>query len=635
MVLLDLVYYYTYMPEDDSLEKLKKQLYSRNEVRTSYGEPRRTDDGDKEGPEDWSYTKEPPVFREPLEKKIKEATSTAINKHFATFVTLSVLVFVLTSLFVGYKLFFAGSLISPRNVEIVVDAPATARAGDKLVFKVAIENSNRVDLLDADLVVALPSNTLSADESGNEITEVKRSLGTIPSDGIHEEQIEVLLFGQEEEEVEIEFMLDYGTENSNARLSNKETHAVRISTAPVSLLVVPSVREVQSGNQFEVEVDVKSNTTTQLDNLLLEVQYPGGFNYVSSTPSPARGNDVWRIGELNSQQIKTITLRGYLEGQSNESRFFTFKVGQEGDSQHSIGRLFASAQEPVKITAPQIALSTTINKSPSQVVSAVAGEQITVAINWRNTLRDLLTNMVIEIEIDDQYIKPGSIKVSDGFYQSSTNTIRWDRTTLNNLSTIEPLDSGTISFSFAVADGNTLSNVSNPEIPFSITANANEPQGTSATRTLENRLERIVRIASDLVVTQNLSHTGGPNPPEAETESIYTVQWRAGNSGNEVRNTSVRAALPSYVTFVESSDERVRFSPLTNEVIWNIGGISENVGYSSNLQTSFEIRFTPSSTQAGDPALLVYEALIEGRDVFTGSTVRSQAASLNSPSILE
>jgi hypothetical protein len=138
-----------------------------------------------------------------------------------------------------------------------------------------------------------------------------------------------------------------------------------------------------------------------------------------------------------------------------------------------------------------------------------------------------------------------------------------------------------------------------------------------------------------LIVTQSLTHAGGPNPPQVETESAYRVNWTAGNSGNEVGNASVRAALPSYVTFVGNDDERVRFSPLTNEVIWNIGGIPENAGYSSRLQTSFEILFTPSRTQALKPALLVYDALIEGRDVFTGSTIRSQATSLQSASVLE
>lgn len=624
------------MSEDDSLEKLKKQLYSRDGVRKqTYASETGGRDESEEKNDDWSYEEEPAVFREPLQKKVKKVAKATMGKYFSLFVTLSVVVFILTTLFVGYRLFFAGALISPRNVDIEVDAPATARAGDKVVVALSIANTNRVDLLDAELVVSLPPDTLSADGSGEDMDEITRSLGAIGAGETIEEEIEMLLFAQENDEIEIRFDLDYGTENSNARLSNSEVHTIRISTAPVSLLVIPSIREVQSGNQFEIEVDISSNTTASLDNLLLKIEYPGGFNFISSNPSPVADNNVWRVGDLGSQETETITLRGYLEGQNNENRFFKVTVGEEGDEGYTIGRLFASAEESVGITAPQIALSTEINKSSGQTVSSMAGEQVSVSISWNNTLRDLLTNMVIEAEIDERYVLRNSIEASSGFYQSTTNTIRWDRTTDSTLASIEALERGVVTFSFTVADGSTLTNAVNPEIPISITARASEPQGVDSSRNVENKLERIVRIASDVVIAQKSTPAGGPNPPRAESESLYTIEWRAANSGNAVSNASVRAALPSYVTFVESDDSDVRFSPLTNEVIWNIGAISENVGFSSNLQTSFTISFTPSRSQVGDPALLVYDALIEGRDAFTGSILRSRSTSLQSSAVIE
>lgn len=623
------------MSEDDSLEKLKKQLYSRDGVRQAPAPERRKREEPAEGSEDWSYEEEPTVFRDPIQKKVQKVTRTSINKYFSLFVTLSVVVFVLTTLLVGYRLFFAGSLISPRNVDIEINAPATARAGDKVVAVLSITNTNRVDLLDAELVVTFPEDTLSADGSGEDMDEITRSLGIIGAGETIEEEIEMLLFGQEGDEIEVRFDLDYGTENSNARLSNTEVHTIRISTAPVSLLIIPSVREVQSGNQFEIEVDISSNTTASLDNLLMKVEYPGGFSFISSNPSPVSDNNIWRVGDLGSQETETITLRGYLEGQDNEKRFFKVTVGEEGDDGYVIGRLFASAEESVDITAPQIALSTEINKSSGQTVSSMAGEQVTVSISWGNRLRDLLTNMVIEAEIDERYVLRNSIKAEKGFYQSQTNTIRWDRTTDSNLASIEALERGVVTFSFTVVDGSALTNAINPEIPLSISVRASEPQGVDSSRNVENQLERVVRIASDVVVAQRSAPAGGPNPPRAETESLYTVEWVAGNSGNEVSNASVRAALPSYVTFVESDDNDVRFSPLTNEVIWNIGTISENVGFSSNLQTSFMISFTPSSSQVGDAALLVYDALIEGRDAFTGSILRSRSASLQSSVVIE
>lgn len=613
--------------DENSLDKLQRQLHSRKGVAEREFKKERRERDVSEHKSDWEYEKRPTITESI--KKEKPAPAGKGGKHLTLFVTISLVVFVLTTVFVVYRLFFAGALISPRNVSIDIDAPSTTRAGDSVNFDITIENANKVDLLDAKLLVTLPVDTLSADGDGNRIDTLELDLGTIPTDGMKTEEIDVLLFGKEGDDVEIEFFLDYGTPDSGARLSNTVTHPIRISSAPVSVLVAPSLREVQSGNQFEIEIDVRSNTTASLQNLVLEVEYPGGFSFVSSNPSPIEGENIWRIGSLSSQETETVTLRGYLEGVNNESRFFKVRVGEGSGEGQAIGRLFASGEEKVTITAPPISLATDINKSSAHTISSIAGEQVAVRIDWRNTLRDSLRNLVIEAEIDDRYVEAGSVRATGGFYQSSTNTITWDRTTSSSLSLVDPLESGSVSFSFRIADGNTLSGATNPEIPISITVEASEPQDSGSAREIVNRLERVVRIASDLVISQTLHHSSGPNPPQADTPTTYTVRWVARNSGNDVRSASVRAALPTYVSFVEG-DQGIQFSQLTNEVVWNIGEIEEGGGFSSSLEKTFVVMFNPSASQVNQAPTLVHDALIEGRDAFTGSVVRSRSSALQS-----
>jgi len=629
--------------DNDSLEKLKKQLYSRKGIKETEVQNRsRSTFSRSDHKDDWEYNNEPipqkPAKKEILTKQIQKKE----GRHQFLFVSISLGILLLSSALVAYKLFFSGTLVSPKNVTIEIDGPATARAGDKVNLDVSVENTNKVDLLNAKLIAEFPENTLSADDSGEKVVKVERPLGVIPAGGVVTEEFDVLLFGQENENLPISFSLEYSTESSSALLSNEEVHTVRISTAPVTLRVAPSLREVQSGNQFEIEIDVRSNTATPLENVLVQVEYPNGFNFVSSNPAPISEGNIWRIGTLDTQESKSITIRGYLEGQNNEDRFFRVNVGQESGENDSIGRLFASNQEKVKITAPQIALATEINKSLSKTVSSLAGERVMVKIDWSNTLRNPLTNMIIEAKVDDDYIKENSIQATGGFYQSSNRTIKWDRTTTPALGSIDTFGRGSVVFSFTIADSNKLSGAQNPEIPIKITARASEPQGGDNTRSIENSIDRTVRIASNLIVGQTFVTGGGtfvntgPNPPESERETTYTVQWTVGNSGNDVKNTSVRAALPSYVTFVSAGDDSsVKFSALTNEVIWNIGEISEGTTSVSNLKTSFQISFIPSRSQIGKTPILIYDAEVEGRDSFTGSILRGRSSALQSLKVIE
>lgn len=621
------------LPEDDALERLKRGLYSHNQPRhprTIRKETRERVDADNDADNDrplgWSY--DPPPIVSPPQKSTDNKRASASS----LFLFVAAGIFVITILFVGYRLFFAPPSISPDNVKISIDAPTTARAGDVVRIGVNITNNNTVDLLDARLVVSFPENTLAADGGGTEMREVERPLGTLAPGASLEEEVSVFLFGNEHDELEIGVAFDYGAEGTSARLSNAATHTVRMSTSPVLVVATPSVREVQSGNEFQFEVVVTSNTSLRLDDILVEIVYPRGFTFVSSDPEPSASNALWRLGDLEPGELGKVVVHGYLEGGSNEDRFFTIRVGREGEG--TIGRLFASTQERMTIVAPPIALSTRINGSGEQIAPSVFGARVDVVINWSNTFRAPLTNLVIEARLDDELIEDGSIRVQQGFYRSVDDIIVWNLSTNPRLREVGALESDSVSFSFQIADVRQVGSVVNPTIPISIRASASAPQHAGGTRVIENRLERTVRIASNLAVSQELSPAGGEHPPVAEAETLYSVFWTADNFGNRVNNVSVRAMLPVYVTFVRTDDPNVRFNPLTNEVVWTIGDMDEGIERATHLQTSFDISFIPSRAQANLEAVLVHGARMEGRDAFTGSILRSSAEALNSARVL-
>lgn len=630
--------------DDDSLDKVRRDLYSREggRRRTRLGGKRSRSDGaigSSDAPGDWEY--EEVEQDEPTEEPDTDEGEKS-NKRMSRFFLVSVIIFVLALSFVVYKFFFATDLMSPRNVLVNVDGPTTARAGSEVFFDILIENTNKSDLLDAKLTLTFPENTLSVDGSGEKVEILMRDLGVISAESSTKERFGVSLFGGEGEDVDIDIYLEYGTEHSSGRLSNELVHTVNISSSPVSVLVAPSVSSVQSGNQFEIEVDISSNTNAGVKDVVVRANYPGGFTFVSSNPSPIDGDNVWSLGDINARDRKSITIKGYLEGQDSESKYFAFNVGTAANN-FEIGSLYASAREPVRITMPPIAISTSINKNSGQSVSVPAGRDVSIEVNWRNLLNSPLNNLVIEAEIDSDYIDTNSIRPRSGFYQSSRDVVVWNQSTLSSLQSINARAQGTVEMSFKLVDTNRLGGAINPEVPIKIRAYASEPQGVGSAREIENEVSRTILIASRLGISQSLNYSSGPFansgplPPEANSRTTYTVTWSVSNAGNSAEGVSVRAALPPYVEFVSSGDDSsVRYSPLTNEVVWNVGSVRENAGLAgSAITASFQIAVEPSRSQIGSAPVLLRQASIEGRDSFAGSRLQSSAAALTTESLRE
>lgn len=626
--------------QDDGLDKVKRGLYSRKGIRLEKGDPRSRRETGQKVSGDWSYDEahsEQPRARTSA-KPVGEHTR---SRWLTIFIIISAGVFLLAVGTFIYRFAVVGMFFSPRNVTIEVEAPRTAGAGEEIEFRVSARNDNRAPLQNAELFLEFPEGTYAADEEGAVLERLSREIGTIESEGSAEEEFNVFLFGEEGEDLEVEIVLEYTSASSSATLSQEEIYSVNIASAPVTLTVNPELSEVQSGSETEIEVDVVSNTNTTLKDLILTVEYPRGFTLRKANPAPIEGERVWDIGDLEPRESKTVTLNGSLEGHDGEERFFIFNVGSETkEKQNQITRLFAKAKEGIAITLPSLALQTEINKNASRTVSVPAGTAAEVAIDWKNNLSDDILNLEIEAAIDESFIEERSVNVKNGFYRSSEETVVWNRSTKGELGTVRAGASDTVTFSF-MTRGFSGNGSSNAMIPITIRAHAQEPQSGSSTRSISNEITREIRLASSLLATQSLSYQGGvfnnsgPTPPRANEVTTYTVTWRVASPANEIEDVVMRAALPTYVDFVEAESDSVSVNSLTNEVVWNAGAVSGSSALSDSVDTSFQVSFEASSSQVGNEPVIIREAQVEGVDAFSGDRLWGSAPALRTDDLLE
>ena len=151
-------------------------------------------------------------------------------------------------------------------------------------------------------------------------------------------------------------------------------------------------------------------------------------------------------------------------------------------------------------------------------------------------------------------------------------------------------------------------------------------QVTSAASTQVALASAVDLLSRALHFTGSFSNQG-PMPPRAESTTAYTIEWTAKNSSNTVANAAVSAVLPTYVTFVAAQNgSGITYDTGSRTVRWDLGDLKAGIGYSSTArQASFQISFSPSSSQVGSTPMLTGAAVLSGTDRFAQVSVSATA----------
>src|SRR3989339_615472 len=125
-----------------------------------------------------------------------------------TFFLTSLVIFLVCAL-IGAFFFLGGfSLVSDRNVSLVIDAPKEVRAGEEMQLRIIVKNNNPLALLSSRIAVDAPANVrlIDATEDGRIV------LGTIASGETREVLVRAVPFGKEGEEVDFNVRFEYTVE---------------------------------------------------------------------------------------------------------------------------------------------------------------------------------------------------------------------------------------------------------------------------------------------------------------------------------------------------------------------------------------------------------------------------------------
>lgn len=618
------------MPHDDGgVDHLKDSLYSRKQhgmqdVRVPLT---KSEEG---APKAWAG--EEPAALHPLAPIVPRNSHTSMALA-TKFLIGSGIFFVLAVGGAAVFFFSGGNYISPQNIDLQIVAPSLVDGGTAANLQFIVTNRNSAELQLVDLVIDYPDGTRDPKNTIQTLLHQRISVGTIAPGQQIKLTSSAVFYGSEGVTQSIKATLEYSVQGSNAVFVKEAEEPVTIGSSPVSVSVdAPS--EAIAGQPFNITVTVQSNSSTPVEDVLVQAQYPFGFSVRSSSPKAESGSTLWRLGTMAPGAVQVIRLSGSIDGQDGDQRVFRFMTGTNKDQ--TAGKIqvpFLSVPLTITVHRPFITASIAVDGKTGSKVSAAAGKALQGTVTWQNNLSDPVSDVQIKLKFSGPMLDRNSIDPGNGFYQSSDSSITWSSAQDPTLAQVPPGGTGTLNFSFGtLVPGAGGVVYTNPTVGLDLSVAAvragqgDVPEQVSSAASMEVSL-----ASSATVLAQALHFTGpftnsGSMPPRSGSPTLYTVQWTVKNSSNTVAGATVSTVLPPYTTFVAAQDSAITYDAGSRTVRWSLGDIGAGVGYSSVARVGyFQVSLTPSDSQVGQAPQLTGATALSGTDRFAQVQVTASA----------
>lgn len=535
-----------------------------------------------------------------------------------------VLAIVISSLF----LLFGRGGISGENITISATGPFTIGGGEELQIQVGVTNDNSVAIESATLIVEYPNGTQSSTEEGKDLFTERLPLETINQGETINVPMRAVVFGEENEEKIVKVSIEYRVQGSNATFF-KEAEPLRfkISSSPI-VVRADTLKKISSGQETEVTLSVVSNSPTPLSQVLVKAEYPTGFDFSKSSPSPTHSQNMWLIENLEPEKEVKIVIKGVVVGKETDKYAINFTVGvpNERDLQ-SLASVFATAKTEFEIEQPFLDISMEIDSLSENTVTTEPGKRSNVIIEMNNTLEDTLYDLSVEVKLSGNAFSIFEVGPSSGYFDTSKGTITWDVSNTPILSQITPGETERLSFSVEASGG-----VSTPQINIGVNAKARRVSESQVSEQLIGTASRVIKVVSVPNIIGVANHNSGifkdvgPVPPVVDKATTYTLSLVVQNGSNDITDTIVTASLPAYVSWLNVVDGagKIAYNPTTRSIEWDAGDVEAN----AEVYTSFQVSLLPRALQVGTTPTLLSEQRIKALDRFTNTVVRDSSPAI-------
>lgn len=513
------------------------------------------------------------------------------------------------------------------GVEAVINAPDSVEIGVPFTVQVAISNTGSGVARETSLALSLPDGFVFMTEPASKRV-INKSLGSLGEGTVTNQEFRVMPVGGENSLVQLLVSVSYTPTDLGTRFEKKTSKDITIGDAGVSLdISVP--QKVFAGEQFEVKVDYENRSDADFTDLELQLTYPRGFKFMSSSLPPDQDVTLWKLGDLRVGSKGSFTIKGSLPGPDNA--FFDFMVGIKTvflGNEYAVNKKTAS----VSISPSPLSLSATVNDASDYI--AQPGDTISYQLIYRNNTDVGLKDAIITAKLVGVMFDMGETNSHDGVFRSSDNSVQWNAARVPGLSIIPPGGSGTVSFTARVRPDYDIRRISDknftlkmsaeiesPTVPNNVASNRTAGATMTETKVAGVLVPMISALFKDPAGIQN----SGPLPFAVGEKTTLTMHWALKNGPTDMDNVNFKTFLGPNVRYTSQYKASNEVAPVynerTQELTWSVGKVMATKGYvDAPVELVFQVEILPSSDQLNHFPTLTGETSITATDLFTGKS---------------
>ncbi|MEN9852399.1 MAG: hypothetical protein RI996_342 [Candidatus Parcubacteria bacterium] len=586
------------------------------------------------------------VSKRTTTEKIPSTFFTQLSRRLFYF---AICFFVIVLGFSVYHFVFNANGVSANKIGMAIEAPGYIDGGEVFSLIVFIANQNNSALENVDLIVEYPKGESISSQEDTVVTRIP--IGTIQSKETAKGVADIVLYGREGNNRSINAYIEYYAPGSSVVLKKKMSHTLTIKSAPV-VITTESLKEVTANTEVSFTTRIKAERGKTLENFLVQIEYPNGFQYTGANIEPSFGNNVWKFDTIQKGETRDIVVRGLLRGEDGDEKVFRVAGGVSriaGDSEIAI--VFADTKSGLVLKKPFVEL-TGVFEEAAQLENGdfalKAGGNQYVTLTYKSNIAETVYNMVITAVLSGEIINKRKIVVENGYFDSAKNTIIWDSVSKPALKQLLPGETKTVRFSFESFPLSAKQNgyFSSPEIKAKIALSGKRFNNSQVPEISVLGRELTGRIITETGLQSKVLSEGGPlvytgtKPLQADTETSYTVELKVNNRSNPLANAQVQMILPRNVRYIAQSDEgieQVTYSESTRLLTWNIQTVAPDVGYGRASRVLYlSLGVTPSSNQFGQKVQLSEQNIIfSAEDTHTETKIVRTYEPLKTPEIVQ
>lgn len=548
------------------------------------------------------------------------------NKFILIGVVIAVFLIVI-SLFGVLYVRISNSAFKENKVVISITGPEAVSVGEEVEYEVIVENKNRVRLSDVIIGLKFPNNFELQENSfitDKNLSGARIEVGEIKSKGKKSYKIKIQVGYSNDSNLFMKTFVRYEPGNVSSSFQADAVKSIYLSQSTINASI-SSTGSVSSGELIDLIVAVKNDGQQEYDRVTLQIKYPEGFAFKSSSVESVNEDyNMWTFDNLQAGVQREIKILGKLSGRVDAIKKFKVVVSKEKNGR---GVLF-EGERSVKVIPSKVLL-----RQERGIENVYPGSFVRYTVFFKNNSTVSLRNLILKVYLPGKFIKQDTVNHQEGYYDSRDNVIIWKAADIKKFKELQPGEEGSVDFSMQIQeqiladDGKNrnpyirvYSEIESLDVDSPIFEN--KKVTSQQTKTL---IDSMANVKGSIVYLPSDNNGVEGEYLQVNKKTFLRVKLDMKNTTNDLRNTKLFADFPAGVSWerqIYPEGDNLEFNDRSNRMEWKIGSVKAGTGFTTPAEKAeFVISVTPSINQVGHEMDLISSMQINAEDIFTDNDI--------------